>query len=127
MKITKAEREAVRAKFDGLCAYCGCALAKSWHVDHLEPVMRESTFVQGVLRATGKVDHPGRHCMENWMPACARCNISKSTLTLDQWRAWLTGHVCSLSLYNTPYKLAVAYGLIVETGAPIVFHFEKQP
>ena len=35
-KGTKRQREALRQKFGGRCAYCGCEL-KDMHADHLEP------------------------------------------------------------------------------------------
>jgi hypothetical protein len=36
------------------------------------------------------------------------------------------GHVNSLNLYHPIYRLAKAYGLVVETAAPVVFYFEKE-
>lgn len=58
------------------------------------------------------------------MPACAPCNISKGRQTLEGWRQWLAGHINSLNSYTPIYRIAKAYGLIVETGKPVVFHFE---
>lgn len=36
------------------------------------------------------------------------------------------GHINSLNSYHPIYRLAKSYGLIAETGAPVVFHFEKE-
>lgn len=46
-------------------------------------------------------------------------------MSLEQWRLWLDGHVASLNSYHSIYRLAKCYGLIQETGAPVVFHFER--
>lgn len=121
MKMTKAQRAGLQAKFDGLCAYCGEPLGDRWHADHFEPVEREVGHKGNLLG----LRYPERNTIENMMPACAPCNISKAHLTLDSWRNWLAGHVKSLNAHNTPYRLAKKHGLVKETGAPIVFHFER--
>ncbi|AZC19588.1 Phage-associated homing endonuclease [Pseudomonas sp. CMR5c] len=41
MRLKKSEREQVRLKYGGHCAYCGVLLGDRWHADHLEPVVRE--------------------------------------------------------------------------------------
>ncbi len=41
MRLKKAEREQVRLKYGGRCAYCGVVLGDRWHADHLAPVVRE--------------------------------------------------------------------------------------
>lgn len=46
---------------------------------------------------------------------------------LEEWRKWLTGHVKSLNAYNKNYRMVKAYGLVQETGTPVVFYFEKEP
>lgn len=38
--MTNSERESIRSMFGGRCAYCGKKLGKSFHVDHVEPMMR---------------------------------------------------------------------------------------
>jgi hypothetical protein len=123
--LTKAERKSVFDKYGGKCAYCGCPLPARWHADHLLPVERELTYVRGVgLVQSGNALRPENHRIENMNPACPPCNISKHTLSLDAWRKWLEGHVRALNAHNTPYRLAKAYGLIQETGKPVIFHFE---
>ena len=87
-RLSKSEREAVRQKFDGLCAYCGEPLADRWHADHVEPVVRGAW----IGRPTEK---PERHRVDNMFPACPRCNISKGSMSLEVWRGWITGHVTS--------------------------------
>jgi len=46
-------------------------------------------------------------------------------MPLEAWREWIAGHVNSLNSYPPIYRLAKSYGLIAETGALVVFYFEK--
>ncbi|PTE00835.1 HNH endonuclease [Pandoraea apista] len=129
MKLTKAQREQLRLKYDGRCAYCGCQLPERWHADHFEPCIRDLKRVDtsngGVRLATTTPLRPELDVIENMMPACPPCNISKGSMGLEYWRTWLAGHVTSLNSYHPIYRLAKQYGLIQETGAPVVFYFER--
>jgi hypothetical protein len=118
-RLSKAEREALRAMFDGRCAYCGGQLGTRWHADHIEPIIRRAWVGQPPER-------PENHRIENMFPACAPCNISKASMPLESWREWLAGHVRSLNAHHSIYRLVKSFGLVIETGAPIVFHFENQ-
>lgn len=121
MRLTKAQREQVRMKFGGKCAYCGCVLPDRWHADHMEPVLRGvGSAVTGLPMARMENDR-----IDNMMPSCPPCNISKQSMSLESWRGWLAGHVNSLNAYHPIYRLAKAYGLIQETGKPVVFYFER--
>lgn len=117
MKLNKKQREELRRKYDGKCAYCGCDLPDRWHADHFEPVIRLSDDRGAEL--------PENHHIGNMMPSCAPCNLSKGRQTLEGWRAWIAGHITSLNSYHPIYRLSKAYGLVVETGNPVIFHFEK--
>lgn len=125
MALTKAQRETVRLRFGGHCAYCGTKLEKGWHVDHLKPVHRRSKWVRGkgpVL--TGEVDHPEREHPDNLYPACAPCNIDKHSSSLETWRKKLQD-ACNVMRRNSPtYKHALRFGLILETQTKIRFYFE---
>lgn len=126
IRLTKAQRAALRAKYDGHCAYCGCELGERFHADHFEAVERKLAHVPGKgLVATGALHKPENDTLANMMPSCAPCNLSKHSMSLEAWRGWLAGHINSLNQYHPIYRLAKAYGLLVETGAPVVFHFEK--
>jgi 5-methylcytosine-specific restriction endonuclease McrA len=126
MRLNKSERAVVQEKFHGKCAYCGCELGIRWHADHFEPVVRD-ILVHGnrLVSSPDKCLHPERHCIENMMPSCPPCNISKGSLDLETWRHWLAGHLRSLNSHYPIYRLVKAYGLVVETDATVVFHFEK--
>ena len=151
--MTKSDREAVRMKYNNRCAYCGCELVKGWHVDELLPVRRNYKWVnghyalpdgtpvrsnsfteeEGIDRGIKWVEskqvpdgcmHPERLHIDNQMPACASCNINKHSMSLEEFRAMITGFINSLNQYNTQYKIAKRYGLIQETIKPVVFYFE---
>lgn len=126
MRLNKADREAIRAKFDGRCAYCGEMLGERWHADHFEAVVRQQTYERGVgFRFTGELLHPQRDTIENLMPACAPCNIDKGPNTLEWWRGKLQRATEVLGRNNPTYRHARRFGLVAETGAPIVFYFER--
>lgn len=120
MRLKKAEREQVRLKYGGHCAYCGVLLGEKWHADHFEAVRRGTSH-----RWEGNAERPENHNLDNMMPACVPCNLSKAHMPLEAWRGWLAGHVKSLNLYHPNYRMAKSYGLVAETGAPVVFYFEK--
>lgn len=131
MKLTKDQREALRQMFDGRCAYCGQPLGDRWHADHVEHVERQMKWAPrgdiGTSRlvSTGKVHRPERDTFENLMPACPPCNIDKSVFSIEEWRKKLHQSCRVLSDHQPTYRHAVRFGLVQETGARIVFHFEK--
>ena len=118
MRLSKSDREKVRGMFDGRCAYCGGQLGERWHADHVEPVIRMGWLGRPPVA-------PENHRIENIMPACAPCNISKGSMQLETWRGWLAGHVTSLNRHHSIYRLAKAFGLVCETASSVVFHFES--
>ena len=131
MKLTKAERETLRGKYGGRCAYCGCELGNRWHADHIEAVERKLAFVRNNyrlrVRATGEVHRPERDTVENLNPACAPCNIDKHSMSLEAWRQKLQGAVGVLERNHPTYRHAVRFGLVRPTGASVVFYFERIP
>lgn len=118
--LTKAQRAIVRAKYDGHCAYCGVTLPERWHVDHLEAVQRMDWIGGPALK-------PENHRMDNFMPACVPCNLSKGPMPLEEWRKWIAGHVNSLNAHHSIYRTVKSFGLVIETGASVNFYFEQEP
>lgn len=111
--------------FGGRCAYCGTPLGNRWHADHVEHVERKMSWVDGRFVCTQEVHRPERDTIENMMPACPPCNIDKHNLTLDEWRRKLQ-NACDVLARNQPtYRHAVRFGLVQETGARVVFYFER--
>lgn len=120
-RFTKAEREEIRKMFDGRCAYCGESLGSRWHADHKEPVMRGVGSYRTGLPAARMENHR----IDNMMPACMPCNISKATFSIDRWRLIIAGHVAALNRNQPTYRLAKKYGLIADFDIPVVFYFES--
>ena len=126
MKLSKKEREQVRLKFGGRCAYCGQQLGSRWHADHFEPIERKLLYVSGKgVVQTGECHRPERHRLDNMMPACPPCNIDKHIMSLEEWRRKLQDATNVLMRNNPTYRHALRFGLLAETGARIVFHFES--
>ena len=111
------ERDIVFNKHNGKCAYCGCELHKGWHIDHIEPIIRNWT--------NGTCKKPENNTLDNYNPSCASCNIQKNSYTLEQFRRNIKQFVNSLNQYSTQYKFAKKYELIKETDIEVKFYFEK--
>jgi hypothetical protein len=126
MKLTKAQRAEVRAKFGGRCAYCGEPLGERWHADHHVAVIRDLKFERGKgFVQTGELLRPQHDTLENMFPSCAPCNIDKGPNSLDWWREKLA-RACEVLTRNNPtYRHARRFGLVQETGAEITFYFER--
>lgn len=111
MAFSKKIREAVYAKYDGHCAYCGREIAYSdMQVDH---------FV-----AKRGWSESGSDDLDNLMPACRMCNHYKRANSLEVFRTYIQEIPRKLR-QNYIYKVGVAYGNVVEHEQPIVFYFEK--
>lgn len=121
MRLTKAQREEVRMKFGGKCAYCGSDLPERWHADHMEAVERTAWGPD-----KGKMRRPDRDAIENLMPSCPPCNIDKHAMSLEGWRNKLARAIEVLANNYPTYRHAVRFGLVAETPKPVVFYFEKE-
>lgn len=120
MKLTKAQRATLKGMFGGVCAYCGKPLGDRWHADHFEPIVRND-FGRD---PKAPPRWPERDNVANLMPACAPCNIDKHSMSLEEWRRKLQQACRVLADHTATYRHAVRFGLVQETGARIVFHFE---
>lgn len=116
MSINKKIREVVKMKYGGKCAYCGTDLVKGWHIDHIEPIIRNWW--------EGTCNKPENENESNYNPSCASCNIQKGSLTIEQFRDKISQFVKSLNLYSNQYKFSKKYNLIKETESNVVFYFE---
>lgn len=122
MKLTKEQRQTLKQKYGGRCAYCGEELKPKWHADHLKPVKRNLPLKDN----TPKEEHPENDNLDNYMPSCISCNIDKNSLDLEDWRWMIKNKVVCLNRDNTTYQKAKRYGLVVETDIDVVFYFEKE-
>ena len=125
-RTMKQERQIVFDKYEGKCAYCGCELKKGWHVDHIEPIVRDFKYNKHKSRfeQAGTCRKPQNENLENYNPSCASCNIQKNSFSIEQFRNNIKQFVHSLNQYSTQYKFAKRYGLVTETNMDVKFYFE---
>ena len=115
--IPKKVREAVYAKYDGHCAYCGKKLEyKDFQLDHLIPKQREHFK---------KYTEEQIECFENYMPSCRRCNHYKRAHTLESFREMIEEIPKKLFRDSYIYKVGIDYCLIKSCEHKIKFYFEQ--
>lgn len=126
MKLTKAERAAVREMFGGLCAYCGQPLGERWHADHVEPVGRLPRLDRetGKWVYTGDMNRPERDTISNIMPACVPCNLYKWDNGIEGFRRMLENLPGALERNHSAWRNAARFGMVAVVRTQIVFHFE---
>jgi 5-methylcytosine-specific restriction endonuclease McrA len=135
MKLTPKHREEVRQMFGGKCAYCGCVLDAKWHVDHVEPVLRDTVFIPGEVtkagysktRATGKLFAPQNENRDNLFPSCVRCNIVKGSSNVEGFRQvlmYFAESIPKIKSYSHVHHL-MRFGKISIDPTPVKFWFER--
>lgn len=126
MKLNKAQREQLKNKFKGHCAYCGDELNGKWHADHIEAVKRDIIHVGGGKLISGEMTRPHLDTIENMNPACVPCNSNKSSMSLELWRKMIE-HYRDVQLLrdSTHARHLHRFGLIEIKPDPVVFFFEK--
>ncbi|EIG9438851.1 HNH endonuclease [Salmonella enterica] len=133
MALTRKQRERLRMKFGGRCAYCGCVLPeKGWHADHVQAVLRKSercmkAAEKGIfrLKTTGEMFRPEADCPENIFPSCAPCNLLKTTYSLEMFRKQVSLQVERGRRSSVNFRTAERFGLISVVNKPVVFWFEQ--
>lgn len=122
---SKRQREALRAKFGGRCAYCGCELDKM-HADHMEPVVRLFTdpWSRPLPAAERSLKNPERNVVANMMPSCAPCNLHKGGYSLEQWRVYIQRSAEIVRKQTSTFRAGERFGVISVSDAPVVFYFE---
>ena len=126
MRLTKEQREQVRMRCGGRCAYCGEPLGARWHADHLEPVQRKLVRDEaGRVRCGTEVWAPERDTIENLMPACQPCNNYKHSFDLETFRRMVAGTPDVLERNSSTYRHAVRFGLVRQEVMPVAFYFER--
>ncbi|EOV0647684.1 HNH endonuclease [Cronobacter turicensis] len=132
MKLTKKQRDELRMKFDGRCAYCGCELPeKGWHADHVEPVHRKLEIDEEArsngkwrLKQTGEFYLPHNDKLENLFPACAPCNLFKSVFDIEEFRRQIAFQAGRALKTSVNFRTAERFGLVRVIDKPVVFWFE---
>ena len=107
--IPKHIRQQVYEKYGGHCAYCGKALEyKEMQVDHMIPLR------------SGGADN-----MENYMPACRRCNHYKRGSSLETFRRMIEKIPEKLQRDSYIFKVGVDYGFFEAWDRSVTFYFES--
>lgn len=122
-KGTKRQRQALREKYNGRCAYCGELLDKM-HADHRDPVTRLVPSPWNDLEKT-EFYHPERNVVENMEPACAPCNLHKGGYTLEQWRVYIQRSAEIVRRLTSTFRAGERFGVIHCNEEPVVFYFEQ--
>lgn len=123
--MTEKIRKAVKPKFDGLCAMCGCDLGKGWTIWDIIPV-------QTVVGEGGSMTMINTE-IDNLMPVCRYCGALRRRnydrkMDLEEFRKEVLKSFDYLQkgfMTGGSYNRAIRFGFIVETGIELVFHFEK--
>lgn len=119
--MNKKTRDLVKSKYNNKCAYCGCDLQKGWHVDHIEPAFHNWSDRDIELH----LKKPrGLNVIENYNPACPRCNRWKGTWSIDDFRREISLQTERLKRDSSNYRMALDYGLIIETKIEVKFYYE---
>lgn len=118
----KTVRLQVFEKCGGHCGYCGNAIElKQMHVDHIQPKQRGWSE-----DAAAKINLvKGSDDIENFMPACKRCNLWKKTFSIETFRKEIQMQHERLLRDSAGYRLASDFGVIQAETKPIVFYFEQ--
>lgn len=122
----KRQREALRQKFGGRCAYCGGELT-DMHADHLEPVIRIQTDPWGrrLPAAECRLVKPERNTVANMMPACKACNLHKGGYSLEGWRDIIQRSGEIIAKQTSTFRAGVRHGVISVSSEPVRFYFEN--
>ena len=130
MYISKKNREIIKQKFGGKCAYTGTELQDDWQVDHVEPLIRNwwnNTIV-----------NKKAHNIENMFPVQKIVNHYKGSLDLETFRTWYLAGLherlkklpknpkSKKSIKRKAYLLEVAnlFGIEIDKPFSGTFYFE---
>jgi len=124
---TKAQRETLRQKFGGRCAYCGNELGRAMHADHFEPCIRITRDPWSCPLPADEcyMVKPERNTVANMMPACAPCNLHKGGYDLEGWRDILQRSAAIVAKQTSTFRAGERFGVITVSNAPVVFYFER--
>lgn len=104
MSLSKTKREEVRLQFGGKCAFCASVLPnRGWHAENIG-----EEFVAGGLVAI-----------------CTECYSSKGKASPEAFRAMLAEQVERAQRHSSNFRMALRFGLVSQTQAPIEFWFER--
>ena len=82
MYISKKDREIIKKKFGGKCAYTGTELKDDWQVDHVKPVRRNWWLNNSAI-------FEENHNLQNMLPSQRIVNHYKHSMDLEQFRNFM--------------------------------------
>lgn len=82
MYISKKNRELIKNKFGGKCAYTGTELMPDWQIDHIKPIRRNWWLSNSAMFAEN-------HKIENCIPAQRIVNHYKHSFNLEEFRSFM--------------------------------------
>lgn len=126
MNDMNKKRQAIFDKSGGKCWYCGCDLQnKRWHEDHLKPVLRgPRRGKSSVLESS--MQRPENDTEQNKVPACAPCNLFKTTFSIEELRSEIAAQVERARKSSVNFRTAERFGLIKTIDKPVEFWFESK-
>jgi len=83
MTTMKTNREILKNKYDGLCAYSGTLLEDDWQIDHFIPKLH---YEIGLAKGD-------QNNINNLMPCQRIINHYKRSLGIEMFRIWLLGEL----------------------------------
>lgn len=83
MYISKKDREIIKQKFNGRCAYSGTILEDDWQVDHVKPIRRNWWENSALFESD--------HNIDNMVHSQKIINHYKHSYHLEDFRNWLLG------------------------------------
>lgn len=130
MYISKKDKETIKNKFGGKCAYTGTDLKDDWQVDHIKPLVRNWW--------NNTVMFPDAHKTDNMFPVQKIVNHYKGSLDLETFRTWYLGGLHerlkklpknptvkkSIKKKNYLIEVASLFGITEDTPFNGVFYFE---
>jgi len=130
MALTKKQRQEVWNKTNGRCWWCGCDLPKKgWHADHIKPIFRQTDSFRDngrYVTKQGGALRPENDNFENIVPSCAPCNLFKTVLSVEVFRAEISEQVKRARKTSVNFRTAERFGLIEAVEKPVVFWFETE-
>lgn len=126
----KINRKKIHQKFRGRCAYCGNILkdetGKYMHVDHLKPIERNppKSKWEPHWSEYRPCERPENNNEENMVPSCPKCNIIKTSMSIESFRNMIKDTIYQLERSAT-YQRAIRFGMIEIKQWDGLFYFEK--
>lgn len=122
--IPKRIREAVYAKYDGHCAYCGCEIEyRQMQVDHVKSLYWNSID-------NHFVDNPDivqDDSLDNLLPSCRQCNYYKAEADIEGFRSKMRNTLERTCRDSFQVQLAMKHGILEYKPWDGKFYFEKHP